>query len=185
MIELEHSQPEPPELRRFRGKKPNTPWNDLPHPVKDVIHKALDIEQENLCVYCETEINRKSCHLEHLQPQSIYPHLRFRYNNLAQSCNSPNHCGRKKGSQQIPVLPEPGCNNLFFLSGTDGKLEPNADLAQGQKDNVAKTIEILNLNSPDIARQRQQYITTVMGLGIDDDNFLSDQPFRHILQTIL
>ncbi len=185
MIALEHTQPEPPTLKRFRKKMPNAPWRNLPSPIKNDIHNLLDIEQENLCVYCEIKIDRGSCHLEHLQPQSICPRLRFRYSNLAQSCNSPHHCGYKKGRLQIPVLPGPGCNDLFFLSGTDGKLAPDADLTQKQKDDVSETIEILNLNSPDIARQRKQYVKTVMALGADAASFLPDQPFRHILQTIL
>ncbi len=185
MIEIQHSQPEPPALRRFRDRTPNESWKNLPHPIKEDIHNLLDIEQENLCVYCETRIDRNSCHLEHLQPQSIYPNLRFRYGNLAQSCNSNEHCGHKKGGREIPVLPRLGCNKLFFLSGTDGKLGPNENLTPKQKDDISKTIEVLNLNNSGIARQRQQYVAIVVALGVNAASFLHDQPFRHILQTIL
>jgi uncharacterized protein (TIGR02646 family) len=185
MIELEHNQPEPPALRRFRARTPNAPWSELPHNVKNDIHDILDVEQENLCVYCETEINRESCHLEHIQPQSVYPNLRFRYSNLAQSCNSPDHCGHKKGKQEIPISPQLDCNIMFSLSGIDGELNPVIDFDQEQRDDVFETIRILKLNSPDIAWKRQQFFTIVMSLGDEAASFLTDQPFRHVLQTIL
>ncbi len=185
MIELAHHQPEPTSLEQFRSRTPNVPWSTLPLDIKDAIHAALDIEQENLCVYCETKIDRNSCHLEHLKPKRAHQNLKFRYSNLAQSCNSRDHCGHRKAGQEIPVLPGPECNSLFSLSGLDGKLSASPDLDPQKKCDVENTIEIQGLNSPDIARRRQQYYEIVLSLQNDAPSYIRDQPFRHILQTVL
>ena len=106
MIELAH-QPAPPSLTRFQRRNPTGSWGDLPIDVKDDIHDALDVIQQNLCVYCETTIDREKCHLEHLQPKSRYPHLALTYTNLAQSCNSRKHCGKRKLIAKYPSCRAP------------------------------------------------------------------------------
>ncbi len=98
MIELAH-QPAPASLTRFQRYNPNSSWGDLPSDVKDDIHDALDVIQQNLCVYCETTIDREKCHLEHLQPKSRYPHLALTYLGL----NSPDLAQQRRNYIQIVV----------------------------------------------------------------------------------
>ena len=188
MIELAANRTGPLSLSRFQAQHSNASWDALHQQIKDDIHAALDQEQECLCVYCEATISRNTCHLEHLQPKGRHPQLTFQYSNLAQSCNAQNHCGHRKGGNEIPVLPGLNCNRLFSLSGIDGKIVAAATLTQQEKEDVDGTIKILNLNSPDLARQRQQFIQVLHSLVEQGENvtgFLSDQPFRHILKTIL
>lgn len=186
MIELVH-QAEPGSLTRFRNIATNSLWGDLPWAVKEDIHAALEQDQERLCVYCEVEISVENRHLEHLKPKSRYPSLTFDYRNLALSCNSRDHCGHKKGKKEIPLLPEPDCNRDFQVSLRDGKLLPKENLNTSQKDDVVKTIHILGLNSPDLTRRRWGYIQTIIGLSEADgdaEEYMQDQPFRHILKEV-
>lgn len=186
MIELVH-QAEPGSLTRFRNRTPNASWNALPFQIKEEIHAALERDQEHLCVYCEVQITRENCHLEHLKPKGCYTSLTFHYTNLAQSCSSRDHCGRKKGKKEIPLLPEPGCNCVFQVSLRDGKLLPKENLNTSQKADVDTTIHILALNNPDLTRRRWDYIQTIISLSEADEDageYMQNQPFRHILKEV-
>ncbi len=78
----------------------------------------LKEEQDDLCIYCESQVNLDNSHIEHIKPQSndLYPELRFEYSNLTVSCNgniynecndkTSHNCGHKKDEQY--------CENEFL-----------------------------------------------------------------------
>lgn len=185
MIELEHTD-EPLALVRYRRNNPNASWGeDGVNPVKDEIHRALDHEQDGLCVYCENNIDRDSCHLEHIKPKSRFQNLTFVYDNLAQSCNEQHHCGHFKANKEIPIEPRLGCNSIFQLMAFDGTLVPAADLAEADRNKAETTINLLGLNTPSLARQRQQFAFVLQSLNNFQElnDFSQTAPFRYTLKA--
>lgn len=185
MIELQHLN-EPDSLVQYRIHNPHVPWgrNDFLQ-VRDDIRHSLHIEQDGLCVYCENILGRDDGHVEHIKPKGNYPALTYAFDNLAHSCNGPNHCGHYKKNSEIPVEPRPGCNDYFQLMVSDGKLIPASVLSAADRGKAKKTLSVLGLNVPALARQRQQFARTIQYLSSDDaDNFLASAPFRHTLQGL-
>ena len=185
MIELQHLN-EPPSLIRYRSRAPHAPWGQADFvPVRDDIRHSLHAEQDGLCVYCETSLTPDKSHVEHIKPKGTYPGLTYDFKNLALSCNEPTHCGHFKKNREIAVEPRSGCNEYFQLMTSDGKLVPAADLSDSDRHDALQTIEVLGLNTPALARQRQQFAATVQFLQKDEvGDFLSTAQFRHTLQRI-
>lgn len=186
MIELYHRQ-EPQSLVSYRRIHPNASWGeDEFYQVKNEIHSALDIEQEGLCVYCEIIIDRDKSHIEHIKPRKWHQGLTFIYDNLAQSCNATDHCGHRKGNKEVPIEPRSGCNDLFDLMASDGRIVPVAALEIEVRQKVETTLDILNLNNSALSRRRRQYALVILSLlnPADVNDFLKIAPFRHILKRI-
>jgi len=187
MIELKHTD-EPPGLIRYRRKNPNASWGQAtPKINKDEIHRALDLEQNGLCVYCEGEIDRNNCHLEHIKPKGGgFQNLTFVYNNLAQSCNKKDHCGHLKANNVIPIEPRLGCNSFFQLMAFDGILVPAANLTEADKNKAKTTLRLLGLNSPDLASQRRKYALSLQSLNnpLEIHDFLQTSEFPYTLKSL-
>ena len=185
MIELHHGN-EPESLARYRRDHSGSPW-DSPefHPVREEIRHALHTEQEGLCVYCEQKVDRDGGHLEHIKPRSSHPRLTYDYGNMAHSCNGRNHCGHYKKNLEIPIEPRPGCNDFFEVMFSDGKLVPAENLADHRQRQAETTLSVLGLNSPALARQRQQYAASLRFLANEQEqhDFLRTAPFRHCLKS--
>ena len=110
MIELQNSRAEPAELRRYRIQNPGGSWGDPAfEPVRAMVRRQLNREQEALCVYCESALAEDEGHIKHIKPRSLDPRLTFVYDNLAHNCDGAGHCGRQKKDQVLPVEPRPDC----------------------------------------------------------------------------
>ncbi len=151
--------------------KPSYPFpNDIRQPVIDALAKA----QRGLCVYCGRKLDLSgagwSFHVEHFPPQSVYPHLDTRFTNLFLSCghgtkegNRSETCGTAKDDwfdEAVHIEPEyPACTNSFRFSLT-GEIKPERD-----GDNAAdKMILTLNLNHPELKREREEIQYRIDGL---------------------
>ncbi|MGW8159021.1 MAG: retron system putative HNH endonuclease [Desulfoprunum sp.] len=186
MIELQHFH-EPVELRDYRSAHPGSSWDDPAFElVRPVVRRQLNREQEGLCIYCEMLLLENEGHVEHIKSKGLNPHLTFVYDNLAHSCDGPRHCGHHKKSQVLPVEPRPDCNRFFYLMAMDGKLVPTPGLSQADTERAMKTIQILCLNTPALARQRKSFAYTVRCLSSkqDVDDFLKISPFRWSLRGL-
>src|ERR1017187_5175809 len=104
MIELQHLSPEPNELRDHRNANPGGSWDDPAfRTVRPTVRRQLNLEQERLCVYCESPLDEDEGHVEHIKSKGVNPPLTFVYENLAHSCDGPGHCGHYKKRQALPV----------------------------------------------------------------------------------
>ena len=65
--------------------KDDPAWNNL-H-CKTQLRFHLMNEQNQLCIYCERQIDENNTHIEHILAQTDNPQLRFNYSNLVVSCN--------------------------------------------------------------------------------------------------
>lgn len=185
MVELEHRQPEPEELRTYRRKHPGSGWDDPAFAsVRPLVRQQLHREQEGLCVYCEGYLDEQDGHIEHIKTRSAHPRLMFVYDNLAHSCNDPNHCGHHRKSQALPIEPRLGCNRFFVLMALDGKLIPALGLTEEEQQQASATLTILGLNTPALARQRKNYTDIICALADTADiaEFVASAPFRWSLQ---
>ncbi|MFY9344567.1 MAG: retron system putative HNH endonuclease [Planctomycetota bacterium] len=144
---------EPDELRRWRasGNENWTPtYEDLRPSLKAIVKGALLAEQGFVCCYCERRIaaeirGLEASHIEHLVPQSVDETRDLDYGNLLCSCSSPpaQHCGERRGAQDLPIHPlQPDCE-AAFLFGSDGSISPSSGPRRGKS---AATIATLGLD---------------------------------------
>ena len=195
MIELLHNPITPAGLQAFMAANPKATPADFDslafQAAKRQVKASLHVDQGGLCAYCETHLEAYAGQIDHIKPKSgphAHPHLAFSYSNYAHSCINEKTCGQKKKAGLLPIEPGPGCNQEFSLS-TDGEIEPMPDLSRQRKHAVRQTRDMLGLNTPDLARQRKQWIDTVVELLQSQPSlvptFLADKPFRHILQRLI
>lgn len=181
MVELKRHRSEPASLAARRATHPNEPWDALSGNDKAELRHQLNLEQEGLCIYCESPLGRDDGHVEHIRSKTLNPPLTFIYDNLAHSCNGPSHCGHYKKRQVLPIEPRAGANRHFALSEITGELSPAIGLSTHDTQRAKDTLRILGLNnSPGLNRQRQQYAAVVRALSTAAEigEFLKTSPFR-------
>jgi len=188
MIELQQPA-EPLLLEAYRDHHPGlNHWGDENFiPARTEVRHTLHREQQGLCVYCEGEIGPDEGHVEHIKSRSRYPERVFDFTNLAHSCDGRKHCGHFKDNNILSIEPRPGCNSFFDLMATDGRLTSAVDLDEEDKKRADATLQILGLNTPKLARLRQQFSTVLRSLASDAEceEFLQTSPFRWSLRGML
>ncbi len=189
MIELHHHLAEPTELREYRNLHGGESWGDQAFiPIRTAVRRQLNLEQEGLCVYCESALDKDNGHVEHIQAKGKggNPALTFVYENLAHSCSSSDHCGHHKLKQILPVEPRQGCNRFFALSALDGRLAPALGLNGGEGQQAIESIRVLGLNHPSLAWQRKGLADAIIFLrdNAEREAFLIGLPFRWSLRSL-
>ena len=79
-------------------------YDNLPGDLRNVIRRALFIEQTGQCVYCGRWIDLNEHgkhHVEHFRPRTSYPDLELAFGNLFLSC----------GPRHQQAGPQPTCGN--------------------------------------------------------------------------
>ena len=166
---------EPDDFSRWKNRNKRTGWNDFTGGLEyGEVKEQLTAEQLGICCYCEVMLTEHDCHIEHLQPKSIYPQKMFAYENFLASCNRKESCGHKKGkwysSDMVSPLDE-DCEKRFTYT-LDGRIIPS-----DKEDTWAlETIEQLGLNCPKLKNQRKNIM-----LALDDGE---NGPEPSYLQTV-
>jgi uncharacterized protein (TIGR02646 family) len=149
-------------------------YGALAGPPKQAVHRALLAEQGWLCCYCESQIDEKDSHIEHLRPQSDPAVDPLDFSNMLCSCQrdtrkgEPLHCGNAKDDwydENLFVTPvDPGCEARFAYTG-DGRILP------AQQDDAAamETIERLALGIPKLNARRAEAIAPFLDDGLTDE----------------
>lgn len=171
MLELLHLN-EPDGLRRFRESCTTVTadsWNDFKGAGKGELKTRMMEEQDGLCVYCECLLDKRTpenTRIDHIFCRSQYPERTLDYTNLALSCSN-NSCDISKKNNQLPILPEPGCNRYFRLVEKTGEIKPALNMSREDKTRANQTISMLNLNNEVLKRARKQrYLHMKKNLGI-------------------
>jgi len=160
----------------------NSDWQPsytFPSDIRSSVVKALCEAQRGLCVYCGRRLLQRSFHIEHFRPQSSYPSLSVDIANLYLSCgpeDSPGNpsktCGRVKGGrfdETNCVEPDyPACAHRFrfLLTGEASPQSVNDAAAE-------KMIELLNLNHPELRKDREDILNLVDGGNLDLSDFIN------------
>lgn len=143
-------------------------------PVKQYVLDSLLQEQGYICCYCCASITNKTCHIEHLKPQSLTEtsgiNWRYEYSNMMVSCDGEYedrpqkhlHCGHKRPEEydeNLFVSPlDPNCESFFRYNG-EGKI-----LATGDADKkvaAETTIRDLGLDIPQLNARRLSAIEAI------------------------
>lgn len=172
---IEKYTTEPKAFSRWKKQNKTAGWNDFSGGTEyGEVKEQLIAEQLGMCCYCEVLISLDACHIEHLQPKSVYPQNMFAYENLLVSCNQKGSCGRKKGKWYSSALVSPldqDCEKRFTYT-LDGRIIPS------DKEDVSafETIEKLGLNCSQLKDRRRSIIIMMDNHG--------NGPEPNYLQTV-
>jgi uncharacterized protein (TIGR02646 family) len=139
----------------------------------EAIEPNTNAEQNFQCAYTEIDIepDSYSSHIDHFRKQSLFPALRFDWDNIFVSTNS-NYYGAKykdnkyriqqNGYQYLinPATENPG--DYFKFSFTGEILMKEKDEKSIQYIKAKKTIEIFNLNERSLTEHRATVAKTVI-----------------------
>ena len=141
-------------------------YSNLPSDVKSEIRKSLLKEQGFLDAYTMQRISEATCHIEHFRPQSRFPEDALDYGNmhacwpaLGVSGERPDYGAAFKDDSTERIcspLQEADVFDAFDYSSS-GEIRARTPLAE-------KTIEVLNLNAPQLREQRRQAILGALGI---------------------
>lgn len=168
----------------------NYNFGSLQNPEKRELHRALVVEQGQICAYTMKRINFKDSHIEHIHPQSLCPiGLDLEYTNLL-ACyprgNPKAKCpyGAEKkdgwwenqGSEFISPLNE-NCELKFYYK-LSGKVKPVKKGSLAAK----TTIKVLKLNYPTLKDERRLAIEEFIYGG--ERHALSPQEANYAIDRI-
>lgn len=155
---------EPDFLKSYKRKYKPKNWDDynednIKFDLKTyILEKEQNINNTNLCVYCEREIDieNNDGHIEHVRPKDKFPQLFQEYSNLSISCNSKNSCGHTKANKYDNKFINPleeNPNDFLTYDDLTGKIIAKDS---NVKDRVDYTIEeILKLNEYNLCKARK------------------------------
>lgn len=178
----------PQSLTEYLRKHSNHDWEKFSRPehlaVKGELGEYLREEQGFLCCYCEEEIVKGICHIEHFKPKSFFPELSLDYFNLFASCNGCGPkgdmtCGMKKRNLYFPSLlnpTDPTCETRFLFTA-DGQILP----VDEKDDQGWETIALLGLNVPKLRRRREMVWQEIENLR----SIMPEVNFRRYIQLRL
>lgn len=159
-------------------------WVDLRDPQKSALRARLIDDQGGLCCYCcaRIENDRRSCHLEHLQPRSRASDLELDFGNLLVSCGSSlrpapeRHCGEAKAdwfdAEHFVSPLDPTSEGRFAFT-------PAGEI-RSRDESARITIERLNLQCRGLVARREAAIS---GWLSDLDN-LPVEDLRTLLSAL-
>jgi uncharacterized protein (TIGR02646 family) len=159
--------------------QPSYPFNDSA--VRADVVNSLFEQQRGLCVYCGRSLDRsspgKSFHIEHFRPQHEYEALSVSFDNMYLSCGQKNTdgtlsqtCGTHKDSwfdELLAIEPNyPNCISLFSFS-LNGDMLPS----DGTDKSAQKMVEVLNLNHPELKKDREDLLMFIDAGELDLTDF--------------
>lgn len=192
-----HEKKTPPELVAWLALE-NPDWRPsypFPNDIRNSVINALQRAQRGLCVYCGRQLHLDQSgnfHIEHFRPQSIYPDLAVDLANLYLSCgpvtekgNPSQVCGNAKGNrfdETNCIEPDyPACTHRFrFLLTGEVAAAMDGDVT------TESMIDLLNLNHPELRKDREDILNLVDGGLLDISDFVNSasgvvQSYAHII----
>jgi uncharacterized protein (TIGR02646 family) len=131
---------------------------------KEELRDALLHEQGGICCYCNQGIkNDTNTTIEHVEDKDTVPSKTFDYNNLLASCNGnlkeppplDIHCNLARGNKPLPLSPLDELSEIQFYFTAKGQIKAHCDKGK-------QTIDVLNLNSKHLIRNREIAIDTYL-----------------------
>lgn len=123
------------------------------------------------CAYCESQILHIDYgHIEHFRPQSLFPHLTFEWENLLLACGKCN--GQENKDNNFPEEADDGS----LINPCDDDPAPHFDFVFDEQAQISSvygktsrgelTEKILNLNRPDLLRQRSKHVQRLVFIAL-------------------
>lgn len=152
-------------------------WSDLKD--KTILNNSLSDEQENMCVYCETKLNKY--HIDHFYKRDLFPNKTFDYENLYLSCDNENNCAKHKDKFGLQKYKFESMYNPINIKLEEFKYTSMGDIL-GQSDEAIYTIKVFNLNSKKLVEQRKRIISGIKDCGnLNIDLFEIFNEFKNLL----
>lgn len=142
-----------------------------------VIQRALE-DQKNECAYTGLWIGEgttQKIHIDHFRKKAIYPEETFYWDNLFAAAKDLDygsdykdkhiHGPKTNAESQYKKFWSPLYANLSnaFWYRQDGMIEPALGLEDNDREMAQHTIEMYNLNAPDLKQRRQGVINMLKG----------------------
>ena len=161
-------------------------WEELPVDIKNTAKEyILNNEQNGLSGYTEKPVTKKS-HIDHYIKRDLNPGLTFDWNNLILDEMPDFYGARYKDTQihhfnQYTTILNPVTEDvhLLFYYLVTGRIEPHPNLTDIERVKAKNTIDIFNLNHPDLVNKRKGILKNIQ----DYQNQLGKEEIYTILKT--
>lgn len=187
----------------------NRPWSRLHSKMKNVLRNLLLRDQGYVCCFCGTKLGRFSrrkiiqmpvqperhnIRLAHITPRSHRRTSELDYRNICASCSSDIqhekksylHCDLAQGSRSLPISPlQQDCLKKFHFD-IEGYIRPHHSLKDNERGKAFRTIEILNLNSPDLINKRlatMEAIEEAFDLALDHE--FPEEEYQSVYKALI
>ena len=152
-------------------------WSDLKD--KAILNNSLPDEQENMCVYCETKLNKY--HIDHFYKRDLFPNKTFDYENLYLSCDNENNCAKYKDKFGLQKYKFELMFNPINIKLGEFYYSYMGDII-GKSKKARYTIKVFNLNSKKLVEQRKRIILSLKDFGeLNIDLFDVFKEFKNLL----
>lgn len=161
-------------FERFKKDNPGANWSDFhkiaPMTYQESRFQILTEEQYCLCGYTEIMLDDDTdCHLDHFIKKSLDATKTFDWNNLIAASNDDDFGARHKDMkysiqlQEYSLIYYPVVDNPehYFNYLQNGEIEPKDNLDSPDKEKVNKTVEVFNLNAPQLSKRRRDLIKQI------------------------
>ena len=161
-------------------------WEELPVDIKNTAKEYILInEQYGLSGYTEKPVTKKS-HIDHYIKRDLNPRLTFDWNNLIVDEINDLYGARFKDNQihhlnQYTTILNPVTDDvhLFFYYSQTGRIDPHPNLTDIERVKAKNTIDIFNLNHPDLVNRRKIILKNIQ----DYQNLLENERIFESLKS--
>jgi len=151
-------------------------WDDFVKNDQDGYKSSrqqANVEQHGVCGYTEVplDVSRVTIHFDHFRKKSIYPKLRFKWDNLFAAIKD-----RPFGADYKDKIVDGDNHNIvyanifspltphlqdYFHYATNGEIEPSNGLSEENRHKAEETIRVFNLNAPELVSRRRTIIEQI------------------------
>ena len=159
------------------AEKKGWSWDDFvanDHEGYQKCREQANAEQQGVCGYTELplDVDKVTVHFDHYRKKSIYPGLRFKWDNLFAAVKD-NRFGAdfkdeivngRNHSQMYASILSPLTANLqdYFHYSTNGEIEPMSGMPEEKQKEAEATIKIFNLNEAELVNRRRTMMAQIV-----------------------
>lgn len=158
--------------KRFLQTNPNPSSRNFPNywnRAKRELRQAYEC-----CAYTSRMVRGDDVSVDHFLPKTKYPQLAYEWDNYRLARPKLN---RNKADSEDVVDPFHVRNGWFFLECPTCFIHPGDNLSGTTRDEVAATIGVLKLNSPELADERCRWLVDLADGLISFDYLEREYPF--------
>ena len=143
------------------------------HEGYKVCRQQAEKEQHGMCGYTEIPLcsGKVTVHLDHFGKKSIYPELRFKWENLFAAVKDhrfgadykDKYINGKNEKEVYAAILNPLTKNLqkYFHYATNGKIEPSTILSDDDEKKAKNTIDVFHLNDAELVSRRRTMMAQI------------------------
>ena len=159
------------------AEKKGWSWDDFvanDHEGYQKCREQANAEQQGVCGYTELplDVDKVTVHFDHYRKKSIYPGLRFKWDNLFAAVKD-NRFGAdfkdgivngRNHSQMYASILSPLTVGLqdYFHYATSGEIEPMSGLSEENFEKAEETIRVFNLNEAELVNRRRTMMAQIV-----------------------